>query len=392
MELNYAQVTTKGFPQPPARVYLIQGGDDALKREAVERLTKPLLDPDFADFDREERDIAPTGESEDARAILASAMGVPMASARRVVIRTNAQRLGKDEQNALAAGLEKLGALSCLILVAGAPVYDAGKLKADSAVNAKLAGAVAKIGVVVLCDPPGEGDLVKRANALLKARGKTMEPAALDVILARARAVAGERGGGGKAGDIAVLTNELEKAVAFAGERAVVTRADAVAVGVTAVEDNIFALLDAVGSRDARRALHEADEVLRTGDRPDGVAARTFVMLARHLRLLWGAKQLGEAGISAANVKGGLPSDVSAALSGEMAGLAVRQSYLLRGLQQQARGWTYPALRRALARVLASDLAMKGIPAPTVLDAVAPPGEDPASGLRLLVVELCRTA
>ena len=48
-------------------------------------------------------------------------------------------------------------------------------------------------------------------------------------------------------------------------------------------------------------------------------------------------------------------------LSGEMVGLTQRQSYRLRGLQEQARGWDYRGLQRALARMLASDMAMKGI-------------------------------
>ena len=61
MELNYAQIAAKGFPKPIQRVYLLHGTDDALKREALKRLTEPLLDPSFADFDRETREISPTG-------------------------------------------------------------------------------------------------------------------------------------------------------------------------------------------------------------------------------------------------------------------------------------------------------------------------------------------
>ncbi|MDQ2687315.1 MAG: hypothetical protein M3Y28_05555, partial [Armatimonadota bacterium] len=78
MELDYSKLA-KGFPAPLQRVYLFVGSDDALKREALKKLTVPLLDPGFADFDREERDIPPTGAGEPgeaARAILASAGGV----------------------------------------------------------------------------------------------------------------------------------------------------------------------------------------------------------------------------------------------------------------------------------------------------------------------------
>ena len=390
MELDYSKLA-KGFPKPIQRVYLFLGSDDALKREALLKLTGPLLDPSFADFDREERDVPPTGAGEPgetARAILASAGGVPMASERRVVVVTNVHRLGKEDQDALAAGLPKLGELSCLALVTAATEYDAGKIKGKT-LGTKLLNAIAKTGATVLCDAPGESGLQSRANALLKERGKTIEPAALGLIMDRAKAMAAERGGGGRTGDINVLLNELEKAIAHAGDRAQVTRADAVAVGLHTVQDNIFTLLDAVGHRDVRRALAEADNLLEAGDKPDGVAARTFVMLARHLRQLWGAKYLADQRLNGFNIKGGLPPDVQAVLSGEMLGITQRQSYRLKDLQEQARGWTYLHLRDGLHRVLASDLAMKSIPPGAALDARAP-ADDPASNLRLLVVELCR--
>lgn len=390
MELDYTKLT-KGFPAPIQRVYLFVGSDDALKREALKKLTAPLLDSDFADFDREERDIPPTGAGEPgeaARAILASAGGVPMASERRVVIVTNVQRLGKDDQELLALGLPKLGDLTCLVLIAGATEYDAGKAKGKS-LSIKLTNAVGKNGATVACDTPGEAGLQARANALLKERGKIIEPAALARIMDRAKATASERGGAAKTGDVNVLLSELEKLLAYAGDRPKVTLADAEAIGQVSVQENIFALLDAVGHRDPRRALAEADKMLDAGDKPDGVAARTFVMLARHLRQLWGAKYLADQRLNGFNLKGGPPPDVAAVLSGEMLGMTQRQSYLLKNLQEQARGWSYPALQTGLHRVLASDLAMKGIHSGPALAATAP-ADDPASNLRLLVVALCR--
>lgn len=374
-------------------MYLFTGSDDAMKREALVKLTEPLLDASYADFDREELDIPPTGAGEPGEAgrkILASAGGVPMASERRVVVVTNVQRLGKDDQDVLAAGLPKLGSLTCLVLIAAATEYDAGKAK-GKALGAKLLTALGKAGATVLCDAPGESGLTARANALLKMRGKTIEPAALALIMDRAKAAAAERGGGNKTGDINVLMSELEKAMAYAGDRAVITRDDAAAVGRETVQDNIFALMDAIGHKDARRALAEADALLEVGDKPDGVAARTFVMLARHLRQLWGAKYLADKRLNGFNIKGGLPPDVQPLLSGEMLGITLRQSFLLKNLQEQAREWSYPALQRGLRRVLASDMAMKGIVSGSTLSAHAP-ADDPASNLRLLVVELCRKA
>jgi DNA polymerase III delta subunit len=248
--------------------------------------------------------------------------------------------------------------------------------------------AAAKSGATVLCDAPAEGDLRARAASLAKSRGKTVDPKALDLVLRHAASVAADRGGGARSGDVTALTNELEKLMAYAGERTQVTLEDARAVGLHDPQENVFALCDAVGRRDARRSLAEADELLSADPKPDAVAARTFVMLARHLRMLWGAKFLAGRHVGAQNART-LTPDVQAVLSGEVLGLTQRQSYRLRDLQDQARGWSYPALETALARVLASDLAMKGIRAPAVLASTAP-ADDPASNLRLLAVELCR--
>jgi len=400
MELSYASVIAKGFPKDPARVYLLQGSDDALKREALQRLTEPLLDPSYADFDREEIDVPASGGTEDdlSRRILASAAGVPLASARRVVVVTNVHRLsrGKTEdknsegqQEVLAAGLPKLGTLSCLVLIAGAPIYDAGKVK-GSVVGLKLVNAVNKEGVLLLCDAAPTGDLKSRAQSLLKERGKTIDPEGLAILLARAASVASDRGGGGKSGDLHVLVNEMEKSIAHAGSRAKITRDDVLATGTQNAEENIFALLDAVGRRDAPRALAETDSLLNSGDKADGVAARTFVMLARHLRLLWGAKYLAENRLNGYTLKGGLPPEAQAVLSGEMVGLTLRQSFLLKSLQEQARGWSDETLRDGLARVLGSDLAMKGITPIKALGAGTATGDDAGTNLRLLVLDLCR--
>jgi DNA polymerase-3 subunit delta len=391
MELNYAQIATKGFPAPTQRVYLLQGSDDALKREALKRLTEPLLDLSFMDFDLEVYEVSPSSEERFGVQILASAGGVPMASQRRVVVVDGVQRLSKEDQEVIAAGLEKLGPLSCLILIAGATEYEAGKIKGRT-ISMKLVNAVQKHGALVLCDAPSEGDLRARAAGIAKARGKTIDPKAMELVLKHASAVAASRGGGAKSGDVTAMANELEKLMAYAGERAQVTLEDARAVGLQDVQENIFALCDAVGRRDSKRALAEADALLAAEPKADGVAARTFVMQARHLRLVWGAKYLAEHRIGAQNVRT-LPAEVQSMLSGEIIGLTQRQSYRLRDLQEQSRNWSYAALESAMAQVLASDMTMKGIRLPQSFPAkVMAPADDPAANLRVLTLQLCGTA
>ena len=392
MELDFSQINA-GIPQPLAEVYLLHGSDDALKRQALDAIKGAAIDPSSADFDCEECDVPPSGaaDADLVRRVISAAAGLPMLSPRRVVILTGVQRLSKEDQDLLASGFTQLADTSCLILISGVPDYDSGKLRAKSVPTAKLMAAAARAGATVLCNAPRGADLRARAAAIVKERGKTIASDALERLLRPAAAAAAERGAGPRGKDMAadfhVVKQELEKVMAYAGARPHIVLADVAAVGASSADDDIFALLDAVGSRNVPLSISLLDEMLRAGDKPDAVAARTFVMLGRHLRLLWGAKFLAD---ERRNPRSDAQGSAEHLLSGELLGLSSRQSFLLRRLEQQGRQWSYPDLRRGIARILASDMAMKGIAIPAVLG-VRAPGLDPASNLRLLVVELCGT-
>ena len=383
---NASGSKTAAFPpEPLSRVYLLTGSDDALKHEALTRLRAAALDPGFADFDQETVDLtAGSGEegTDPVARILEAANSAPFASPRKVVTVVSAQRLPKERQEALAENLARLGALSLLILVADAVEMEAGKPKGKQIENA-LKKAVAIVGAIVVCDSMQGSDLKTRLTAILKARGKTAGPGVVEALLARA-----ESASSGTGGDLNTLTNEAEKLMTYVGERKEITREDADLLLPAAAEENIFRLLDAIGARDARRALDETEALLSAEEKPDGTAARTFVMVQRHLRLLSLAKYLSD---NKALGRGPLPPEVKENLSGEFAGFAAGQAYRLPAYAKQAANFTWEELTLAMTRVLASDMVMKGIYPGETLAVRAPGyGDDPASNLRLLVYELCR--
>jgi DNA polymerase III delta subunit len=153
-------------------------------------------------------------------------------------------------------------------------------------------------------------------------------------------------------------------------------------------EENIFQLLDAVGARDPKAALAKTDAMLEGDEKADGVAARTFVMLQRHFRLMSLAKYLGEQHVPP---KGALPAEIKEILSGELIGFATGQAYRLQQYGRQAARFTWDELRKGTERILLSDMMMKGIAPGTSISVSAPSvGDDPATNLRLLVVDLCR--
>ncbi len=386
-EVSYAAVAKGGFPEPLAKVYLILGTDDALKHEAINRILGAALDPGFADFDHEMIDLGAGGDGMDGSEdpvikILSAAGAAPFMSPRRVVTASSIQRLPKERQEALADGLAKLGALSCLILVADAPEFEAGRPKGKQVENA-LKKAATATGMVLTVDSPEARDLRSRAAAIIAKAGKSADPDVIEALVARAAAASGSTGG-----DLNTLVNETEKLITYVGDAPEITLRDARELIQVFGEESIFALLDAVGARDTKAAMARTDAMLDGDEKADGVAARTFVMLQRHFRLMSLAKYLAELRLPP---KAALPPEVKEVLSGEMVGFAVGQAYRLQQYGRQAARFSWDELRRGTARILLSDMMMKGIVPGASLGVTAPSvGDDPATNLRLLVVDLCR--
>lgn len=386
-EIAYGKVAASKFPGPLSRVYLVVGSDDALKREALAKLRAAALDPAFADFDQETIDLGAGGDGleggdDPVVKILAAATAAPFMSPKRVVNVLSVQRLSKERQDALASGLDKLGELSCLIMVAGAQEFEAGRPKGKS-VETSLRKAVVAAGVVIVCDAPEVGDLRSRAHALVEASGKATTPEVIDILVSRASAASGASGG-----DLNTLISETNKLLAYVGEADQITVHDAKQVIAHVSQENIFQLLDAIGARDPKTAMEKVDVMLESGDKPDGVAARTIVMVQRHFRLMALAKYLGERRDIG---RGELPADVKELLSPELLGFATGQAYRLKSYGTQAARFSWSDITRATQRILLSDLMSKGITPGESLAAHAPNATgDGATNLRLLVIDLCR--
>jgi DNA polymerase-3 subunit delta len=88
--------------------------------------------------------------------------------------------------------------------------------------------------------------------------------------------------------DLQMLTRELDKLSTYAGEGGRITLADVQAVSQASRHHSLFALSDALGSRQVSQALTLVDRLLQQGEPPLVVLS----MIIRHLRLLWSVKQL----------------------------------------------------------------------------------------------------
>src|SRR5579872_1961170 len=161
-------------------VYLFYGAEDRLKEEAVAALVAHVVEPDFADFDRE----ALNAGSADAPAILAAAGQAPFGSERRLVVVHGLEawrERGKTaEADRLAEGLARLSGAVCLALVVKAGEEE-GRRK--TIVTAKLDAAVRKLGMVVDCQALKGESLMAWVLDRVRREGKRIAPDAAQALV-----------------------------------------------------------------------------------------------------------------------------------------------------------------------------------------------------------------
>lgn len=349
---------------PVRRVYLLYGEEEVGKWELVARIRRTLLEPGFEDMDGDELDV----RSSDISAILSSAAQLPMTSERRVVVVRGAETLRRRERSAdaeaLAAGISRLGADSCLVLVAAPPADD--RSKSRTALTAKVDAAVRDAGLVVQFERMSEEALREWAVARARTLGVRLEPEAARLLLQAAQ------------WDRVLAGHELEKVSLLVGDRDCVTPADVEAVCTRDPEDTAFRIIDAVIQRKPNAALTLLRETLHHDPRAHGVAGRLLALLALRFRHLWQAQELMALGVNHGGL-GRLDPALSADLPGDCSITAM--AWKARTLFDQARVWGRADLMKAFTLMMECDAANKG-------------GEDGAEdvvlNLEILVTRLCR--
>lgn len=351
-------------------VVMIHGEEDRLKEEALAALTAKIVEPDFSDFDREALDAGAI----DSAAILAAAGQAPFGSERRLVVVNGMdqwrERGKQSEADRLAAGLERLPGSCCLALMVKAGDEE-GRRK--TIVSAKLDSAVKKLGLTVTCGALKGSDLASWVNRRVQKEGKRILPAAVEALT---RSVGSE---------MRPLEMEIDKLVAYVGDQETIAERDVAIVVAAGPEDVMFATIDAICRRQTDRALVLLAELHRYDPKPQAVAGRLLVLLARQYRMLWQAKFLAEQRVSPRDVRA-LPPELAAELPSEsnIAQLAFKAGDLF----ALSKTYTWQMLTSALERLLLCDLANKG----GVTDETGVFGPDVVGNLQVLALDLSTPA
>lgn len=279
-------------------VHLIYGTEQLKLEQALDRLKKMAAEVADLDFNFDQFE----GESADMDAVVAACNTLPFASERRLVVVRNVDKANKDGLEALVAYCENPSPTTVLVLVAE-----------KIAKNTRLYGAVNKLGGVSEYAAPKKADYPREVMRLVADRGKSIPFDAAELLVSAVGF------------DLRRLSIEVDKLVAFVGERTEITRQDVGEVASTTAPTSVFEFLEALGDRNCRRSLSLLADLLGDGESIYGLHA----MAVRQVRDLIAARSLADRG------RGG---------SADLASELKRQEWQMRRLARQARGYSQEEL------------------------------------------------
>jgi len=294
-------------------VYLILSEQEFLLQQAVDRLRARVGEVADLDFNLETFD----GENAIGDSIVAACNTLPFASEHRLVIVKNVEKLSKDAAEVLAAYAGN-PAPTCVLALSGTKL----------AKNTRLYKAIDRLGGVVERKSPKGAEFLRGVVSLAADRGKSMTPDVAEAFTA----ATGE--------DLRRASAELDKLVAFVGERTEITRGDVESVVANTAKTKIWEFTEALADRDCRRSLVLASSLIGDGESVFGLHA----MALRTVRDLIAARSLIERGQSSA---------------AELSRLLGRPDWQLKRLPRQARAFSSTELVDLLRAAAAGEAEMK---------------------------------
>jgi DNA polymerase-3 subunit delta len=257
-------------------VLLFIGSENHLKEKALSELKASILGKnperglDYKVFRGGESDI---------KEVLDCAATFPFSAEKRLIVLKEAEELPSEDIPRLAAYIRKPSRFTCLVLDS----------KNDSILG-DLASVRGFVEVRYFNELPEE-EVAKWIRRFLSSHGKRMEEGALEIFTEIQRR------------DLSRLEKELEKLMAFTGERSEITASDVEELVGTSAVRNVFEIARLVGAGDAFGAVRIASNVLAAGKKPEAIIG----ILCWHFKNMMRAKALcdkGEAEYRAAAVLG----------------------------------------------------------------------------------------
>ncbi len=304
---------------PKPTVYLLYGDDELAMADFIARLREKLGDASTADLNT----VRYAAESTDLGTLAAACASAPFLAPRRLVILERpAALLGAEgARGRFFDLLDSLPSTTALVLA------QPGDLKSASPLRA---WAEARPGTA-LCrafDSPHDKAFLDWLRQRAQTLGGSIEPQAAHLL---AELVSE---------DPRLAALELAKLLDYVDRRRPIAAEDVEALTPFRGQGDIFAMVDAIGNRNAREALQRLHRLLDEED-PHPV----FGMIIRQFRLILQARECLERGADPRQALGVHP-------------------YVAEKVGAQARNFSLEALENIYHRLLALDLASKSSAAP----------------------------
>ncbi len=262
-------------PLKPA--YYLYGTDDYLIEDAVLWLRNEAIGHGgFSSLNYHAYD----GKSSDAEEIVSTASTFPAFSEKRFVFVKSAELIKEASSQRLCKYLERPLESTCLVFASGEAKLDA---------KASLVSAVSDVGTVKAFNRLDEAGLVVWIKKEARKQGKEIT----DSAARRLASIAGTR--------LRDVKSELDKIILYALDSGTIENKDVEDAGIDCKEETIFALSDAIGAKDLKKALKVYSKL--SGEEP----LKLLGAIARQIRILLKLKSSqarGEASSSSASSLG----------------------------------------------------------------------------------------
>ncbi len=242
--------------------YFFFGEETYLIQEYITTLMERILDTAPRDFNCDVFSV----DSDTLENALSIARTLPMMATHRVVVLHGLQQLRKADWPPLERYLEHPSTSTALIC--SSSVSDAKKFPSS----------LWQHTVTVECNRLEGRKLQDWVTHTVAQRGYRITPEALQVLLYEQEP------------DLQTIKQEIEKLCTYAGETLEISLDDVQEVTHTSRLQSIFALSDALGTRQIGPAFTVVDRLLNQGEPPLVILS----MMVRHVRLLWSVKQFGQ--------------------------------------------------------------------------------------------------
>ncbi|MCL5056940.1 MAG: DNA polymerase III subunit delta [Actinobacteria bacterium] len=270
-------------------VYLLYGPESYLRREAVKRIRECLLPGGADDFNF----ITIDGEEKHTSEILSLAAMSPLFAGKRLVVVSNARHFSRKKGSPDSPGEEEAdapkGDEARLIKYLAGPspdtciVFDAGEA-VDK--RKKVYREISRVGRAIEFTLLKNEDLSAWLDKQARRAGKSLAPGTAAGIIDRA------------GNTMQALSMEINKLICYVGENKVISQKDVAAVTPPNPEEDIFAVVDALGGRNAARAIAGINRLVMQKHPPPVILG----MVARQIRLLLLAGEAIRSGNTAAEL------------------------------------------------------------------------------------------